>query len=817
MDNEARFCPENRSGSSPPLDQAPVQPALAALLRPWLRGRQRSLLRRLVNRVARNDVLSLGGGLPAVDLFPAETYGEKLLELLADPRSVQYGPPSGELKEQIAFLMQRRGVACRPEEILVTAGAQQALQVAVAALVAPGDCVALERFAYTGIREALAPDAPRLLTLPSSLDDGLDVEALERRLLAGERPRLLYVIPDAHNPLGVSLTRAKRERLVELAEDYDFAILEDDAYGLLCCDGEFEPPLAALDSERVIHAGTFSKILAPALRLGWLRLPPPLVDTFAAVKEAGDLECSRLTMLAVARLLADLDLERHLELLRSTYRRRRDTLLEALADRMPDGCAFTEPAGGLFVWLELPPETDAEELLERALVEHGVAFVPSAAFTDPDDRGAPANAARLSFSTLEPEELRCAVAKLSACLDRSPGNTGRRNLRMTNTDVLTPTGAGLPEAGAAGDRDFCPILGFDHLELYVGNAKQSAAYYCHAFGFECTAVRGLETGERERASYLVEQGDIRLLLTTGLHSSHDAARSVSRHGDSVAVIALSVPDAAAAFDAAVWRGACAAATPATAADERGEFRHASIRLYGDCVLQFIERRGYGGVFGPGFLPAPPVPGAAASARDCGLVAVDHVVANVELGRMNKWAAFFSQVLGFRQLLHFDDEAISTEYSALMSKVMQDGTGAIKFPINEPAEGRRKSQIEEFLEFHEGPGVQHVACRTEDILDTVTRLRANGVEFLRVPAAYYEDLEQRVGRIDEPIDRLAELGILADRDEDGYLLQIFTKPVEDRPTLFYEIIERHGATGFGAGNFKSLFVALEREQAARGNL
>jgi 2-aminoadipate transaminase len=389
---------------------------MAHLLAPWLRGRERSLLRRLVNRVSRRDVMSLAGGLPAVDLFPAETYGAKLCELLSDPCSVQYGPPSRALKEQIALLMQRRGVPCRPEEILITAGAQQALQVAVEALVATGDCVALERFVYTGIREALAPHSPRLLTLPSSLDDGLDVEALERHLLAGERPRLVYVIPDAHNPLGASLTREKRERLVVLAEDYDFAILEDDPYGLLCCDGEFEPPLAALDSERVIHVGTFSKVLAPALRLGWMRLPPPLVDTFAAVKEAGDLECSRLTMLAVGRLLADLDFERHLELLRSTYRRRRGALLEELADRLPDGCSFSEPAGGMFVWVELPPQTDGERLLERALVEQGVAFVPSAAFADVHDSEAPANAVRLSFSMLEPEALRRAVARFAACL-----------------------------------------------------------------------------------------------------------------------------------------------------------------------------------------------------------------------------------------------------------------------------------------------------------------------------------------------------------------------------------------------------------------
>ncbi|MXW02500.1 MAG: PLP-dependent aminotransferase family protein [Holophagales bacterium] len=415
----------------PPLGgRVPGQPVMAHLLAPWLRGRERSLLRRLVNRVARRDVTSLAGGLPAVDLFPRDAYGEKLRELLADPRSVQYGPPSGDLKEQIALLMRRRGVPCRPEEILITAGAQQALQVAVAALVARGQCVALERFVYTGVREALAPHSPRLLTLPSSLDDGLDVEALERCLLAGERPRLVYVIPDAHNPLGVSLTWEKRERLVVLARDYDFAILEDDPYGLLCCDGEFERPLAALDSERVIHVGTFSKILAPALRVGWMRLPAPLVDRFAAVKEAGDLECSRLMMLAVGRLLADLDFDRHLELLRSTYRRRRDAMLEELEDQLPDGCAFSEPAGGMFVWVELPPDTDGERLLERALAEHGVAFVPSAAFADVHDLDAPANAVRLSFSTLEPESLRVAVAKFAACLrewrrEQTTGGRGR--------------------------------------------------------------------------------------------------------------------------------------------------------------------------------------------------------------------------------------------------------------------------------------------------------------------------------------------------------------------------------------------------------
>ena len=387
----------------------------------WLRGRERSLLRRLVNQVARPGVVSLAGGLPAVELFPASAYGEALRQLLADPRSMQYGPSSSQLKERVVEVMRRRGVDCRAEEILITTGAQQALDVAVRAFVSMGETVAVERFTYTGFREVLAPLQARLVTLPSSLDDGLDVEALERRLFAGGRPRLVYVIPDAHNPLGVSLAREARERLVALARDYDFVILEDDPYGLLCCDGEFEPPLAALDPERVLYAGTFSKILAPALRIGWLRLPAPLVETLAAVKEIGDLECSRLNALAVARLLEDLDLDRHLELLRATYRGRRNAMLEALADHLPADCAFTEPGGGMFVWVELPEGTDGERLLERTLAERRIAFVPAAAFADPADRAAPRNAARLSFSRLEPDALREAVAGFAACIRGSAG------------------------------------------------------------------------------------------------------------------------------------------------------------------------------------------------------------------------------------------------------------------------------------------------------------------------------------------------------------------------------------------------------------
>ncbi len=398
--------------SRPPRSPASKAPRVAS----WLQGRERSLLRRLVDQIARPGVVSLAGGLPAVEHFPSQAYGEIVRELLCDPESMQYVPSCGELKERIVEVMRRRGVECGADEILVTTGAQQALDVAVQGVLNPGGSVAVERFAYAGFREVLAPHAPRLVTLPSGLDDGLDVEALERCLLAGARPSLVYVIPDAHNPLGVSLPRQARERLVVLAHDYDFVILEDDPYGLLCCDGEFEPPLAALDSERVVYAGTFSKILAPALRLGWLRLPASLVETFAAVKEIGDLECSRLSVLAVVRLLRDLDLERHLELLRGTYRRRRNAMLEALAAHLPAGCAFTEPGGGMFVWVELREGVDGERLLQRTLTERQVAFVPAAAFADGADRSAPGNAARLSFSRLEPEALREAVADFAACI-----------------------------------------------------------------------------------------------------------------------------------------------------------------------------------------------------------------------------------------------------------------------------------------------------------------------------------------------------------------------------------------------------------------
>ena len=362
--------------------------------------------------------------------------------------------------------------------------------------------------------------------------------------------------------------------------------------------------------------------------------------------------------------------------------------------------------------------------------------------------------------------------------------------------------------------DHCPIRRFDHIEFYVGNAKQSAKFYEHCFGFETVAYQGLETGSRDTASHVLQQGDIRLVLTSAIHSSHPISQHVMRHGDGVGVIGLEVPDAEAAYRNTVERGAEGVMEPTGKDDSDGRVVESAIRAYGDTVLKFVERENYGGVYAPGF--------AARSERTnaeggVGLLAIDHIVGNVDLGDMNRWVDFFADILGFSQLVHFDDDAISTEYSALMSKVMQDGSGKIKFPINEPAEGKRKSQIEEYLEFYEGPGVQHIACATDNIIQTVTELQARGIEFLSVPTSYYDELEGRVGKINEPTDKLAELGILVDRDDDGYLLQIFSQPVEDRPTVFYEVIERHGARGFGEGNFKALFEAIEREQDARGNL
>jgi 4-hydroxyphenylpyruvate dioxygenase len=364
------------------------------------------------------------------------------------------------------------------------------------------------------------------------------------------------------------------------------------------------------------------------------------------------------------------------------------------------------------------------------------------------------------------------------------------------------------------EKDFLPLNGTDYVEFYVGNARQAAYYYRAAFGMELTAYRGPETGTRDRASYVLQQNKIRFVFTTPLGPGGPIAEHVERHGDGVRDIALWVDDAEAAFHEATRRGARPVREPETLRDEHGSVRISAIATYGDTIHSFIERKDYLGAFLPGFRA---IDGPDTVARPVGLKYVDHMVGNVELGEMNRWVDFYHDVLGFRLYQHFDDQDISTEYSALMSKVMANGNDRVKFPINEPAVGRRKSQIEEYLEFYRGPGVQHIAMATDNILDTVSRLRNQGVDFLRVPHAYYQELQQRVGRIDEPIEELEDLGILVDRDDEGYMLQIFTRPVEDRPTLFFEIIQRKGSRSFGKGNFKALFEAIEREQALRGNL
>jgi 4-hydroxyphenylpyruvate dioxygenase len=361
--------------------------------------------------------------------------------------------------------------------------------------------------------------------------------------------------------------------------------------------------------------------------------------------------------------------------------------------------------------------------------------------------------------------------------------------------------------------DTFPINGTDYVEFYVGNAKQASHYYRTAFGFQLVAYRGPETGTRDRASYLLQQNKVRLILTSPISPDHPAAAHVAKHGDGVRDIALWVDDAREAFDVAVERGARPAQQPTVLKDDAGEVVLAAIHTYGDTIHSLVERRNYRGLFMPGFQPVKPH----YSPPAIGLQYVDHCVGNVELGAMNTWVKFYQDVMGFRNLISFDDKDISTEYSSLMSKVVASGNDRIKFPINEPAQGRKKSQIDEYLEFYRGPGVQHLAIATDDIIQTVTALRDRGVEFLQVPKSYYDTVQERVGRIDEKLAQLKELGILVDRDDEGYLLQIFSKPVQDRPTLFYEIIQRKGAKSFGKGNFKALFEAIEREQAARGNL
>ena len=361
--------------------------------------------------------------------------------------------------------------------------------------------------------------------------------------------------------------------------------------------------------------------------------------------------------------------------------------------------------------------------------------------------------------------------------------------------------------------DFLPIQGTDHIEFYVGNARQAAEFYQHCMGFELVAYAGPETGARDRASYVLQQNKIRFVLTTALRNDSEIAKHVYQHGDGVKVLALWVDDARKSFFETTSRGAVPAHEPRSLRDAFGEVVVSSIHTYGDTIHTFVERKNYRGPFLPGYTSRK----SAYPANTTGLKYVDHCVGNVELGKMNEWVRFYEDVMGFKLLITFDDKDISTEYSALMSKVVSNGNGFIKFPINEPAAGKKKSQIDEYLEFYQGAGVQHIAIATDDILFTVGELRKRGMEFLYVPDTYYEDVIDRVGTIEEDLKELKKMNILIDRDEEGYLLQIFSKPVQDRPTLFFEIIERNGAKSFGKGNFKALFESIEREQALRGNL
>lgn len=362
-------------------------------------------------------------------------------------------------------------------------------------------------------------------------------------------------------------------------------------------------------------------------------------------------------------------------------------------------------------------------------------------------------------------------------------------------------------------QDFLPLNGTDYIEFYVSNAKQAAYYYQTAFGFQPVAYAGLETGLRDRESYVVQQGKIRFVLTSPLKSGTEIGKHIDKHGDAIKVIALWVDDAEYSYNETIKRGAKCYFEPITEGDAFGTVKRAGIYAYGETVHVFVERNNYGGVFLPHFKAWTPT----YQPKEIGLKYIDHIVGNVELGKMNEWINFYHDVMDFAQIVSFDDKDISTEYTALMSKVVSNGNGRIKFPINEPADGLKKSQIEEYLDFYEGAGVQHLAVATDDIIETVSQLRQRGIEFLRVPDVYYDDLLDRVGHIKEDINQLRALNILVDRDEEGYLLQIFTKPLEPRPTIFFEIIQRCGATSFGKGNFKALFESIEREQALRGTL
>jgi 4-hydroxyphenylpyruvate dioxygenase len=389
------------------------------------------------------------------------------------------------------------------------------------------------------------------------------------------------------------------------------------------------------------------------------------------------------------------------------------------------------------------------------------------------------------------------------------------NSQLINPSITNPmnTPSPAPQTIFDGAQDFLPLLGTDYVEFYVSNSLQAAHFYKTALGFQSLAYAGLQTGLKDRESYVVAQDKIRLVFTSPLKSGTEIGRHIDQHGDGVKVVALWVEDARSAFAETTKRGAKPYLEPVVEKDEFGEVVKSGIYTYGETIHMFIERQNYDGTFLPGYVTWE----SNYNPKPTGLKYIDHMVGNVGWGEMNKWVDFYANTMGFTQIVSFDDKDISTEYTALMSKVMSNGNGRIKFPINEPAEGRKKSQIEEYIDFYEGAGVQHLAVATDDIISTVTEMQARGIEFLHVPTTYYDELIERVGHIDEDIDSLKRLGILVDRDDEGYLLQIFTKPIEPRPTLFFEIIQRKGAKSFGKGNFKALFESIEREQALRGTL
>jgi 4-hydroxyphenylpyruvate dioxygenase len=381
---------------------------------------------------------------------------------------------------------------------------------------------------------------------------------------------------------------------------------------------------------------------------------------------------------------------------------------------------------------------------------------------------------------------------------------------MTDTSTDQPG----PQPATENAEDFMPLLGIDHVEFYVGNARQAAFFYTKAFGFHVTAYSGPETKVRDRASWVLESGEARYVFTGAMSPDSPIAKHAFEHGDGVRDVALRVPDAADAYEQTTKRGAIGVLEPTVTEDEHGKVVRSSIKAYGDTLHSFIERENYSGPFLPGFRAEEPIPD---DGPPVGIKAIDHIVCNVELGKMNELVEFYARILGFGQLMHFRDDQISSEYTALMSKVMWDGNGRVKFPINEPAPGKKRSQIEEYLDFYRSPGVQHIAMATDDVITAVDALRQRGMRFTRVPQTYYEALWDRIDKVEEDHKAIERLGILADQDEEGYLLQIFTKIVQDRPTVFYEVIERHGSRGFGLGNFKELFLAIEREQEERGNL